>query len=147
MSDFYDGPETFYHSVLVADEHIDTLGHCNNNVYSQWCESTAWLHCSELGLAAADYQHLQRAMAIQQARYDYMAPSFSGDRLRIATCLTGTDGRITLQRSFEISNENSGDTVFRGCWDLVCINLSTHKPCRMPKEFKDGYLPHVRLAD
>ena len=32
-------------------------------------------------------------------------------------------------------------TVLRGCWNLVCIELSSGRVRRMPPEFSAAYLP------
>ena len=137
----YERPYLYRAQVAAAD--IDALGHTNNIVYSGWCERAAWAHSSALGLDADDYQRLQRAMAIQQANYQYLAPSFVGDDIVVATWLTDCDGRLTMQRSFQINNESSGACLFRGRWQLVCINLASNKPARIPAEFREVYLPHI----
>jgi acyl-CoA thioester hydrolase len=33
--------------------------------------------------------------------------------------------------------------VLRGRWDLVCIELSSGRPRRMPAEFLDTYMPVI----
>jgi acyl-CoA thioester hydrolase len=133
----------FTRTFNVCDQHIDALGHTNNNVYSQWCEEVAWKHSASLGLDACDYQRLDRAMAIQKAEYHYQLPSFIGESLVIGTWLTGFQRKLTMERSFQVFNQNSGDLVFQGQWQLVCIKLSNHKPAKMPPEFIDTYSPHV----
>lgn len=146
MSPAWDHPNPFLQMLSVCPEHIDELGHTNNNVYSGWCQAIAWAHSTELGMGPEDYQGLQRAMAIQHASYDYLAPSFVGDQLKIATWLTAFDGRLTMERCFQIIDETTGTCVFRGRWNLVCINLQSNKPARVPKEFKEVYLPAVVKA-
>lgn len=36
-----------------------------------------------------------------------------------------------------------GLTVLRGRWDLVCIEIASGRPKRMPREFSEIYLPAV----
>lgn len=137
----YDKP--FIETFTVCEQHIDALGHTNNNVYSSWCEETAWKHSASLGLDASDYQRLDRAMAIQKADYQYHLPSFDGETLVIGTWLTGVERKLTMERSFQVFNQNSGELVFQGQWQLVCIKLSSNKPAKMPPEFIDSYFPHI----
>ena len=135
----YSAPHTL--QVTVESKHIDGVNHTNNAVYVQWCEATAWSHSESLGLGLSDYQRLNRAMAIVEARYQYLAPSNKGDQLIIATWLAKGEGRIPLQRRFQICNSFNGKTLLRGQWDFVCINIETGRPARMPVEFTDAYMP------
>jgi acyl-CoA thioester hydrolase len=119
---------------------IDGLNHTNNAVYVQWCEKVAWAHSESLGLALADYRRLDRAMAIRHGAYDYLLPTAPGDAMVLATWLVASDGKLTMRRAFQLVRERDAATVLRGHWDLVCIELSSGRPRRMPPEFADAYL-------
>ncbi len=125
-----------------ADE-IDGLNHTNNAVYVQWCETIAWAHSKAIGLELADYRRLDRGMAIRRANYEYLLPSSHGDALTLATWLAGSDGKLTLERRFELVRANDRATVLRGVWELVCIELSSGRARRMPREFLEVYLPAI----
>jgi acyl-CoA thioester hydrolase len=135
----WDYPAPHCNELLVGDHDIDGMGHTNNACYISWCEQVAWSHSAELGLTIADYQQLDRGVAIRQASYDYYLPSFSGDKLLIGTWLTHCDGKLRLQRRFQLIKPASGQTILRGCWDLVGIRVSTGKPSRFPEEFLRCY--------
>jgi acyl-CoA thioester hydrolase len=45
-----------------------------------------------------------------------------------------------MERRFQLIRTSDQATVLRGRWHLVCIELSSGKPRRMPKEFSDIYL-------
>jgi acyl-CoA thioester hydrolase len=109
----------------------------------KWCEQAAWAHSELLGLALEDYHRLDRAMAIRRSEYDYLLPTFAGEALTIGTWLVATDGKARMQRRFQIVRALDGATVLRGAWDLVCIQLSSGRPARMPEEFRAAYLPAV----
>jgi acyl-CoA thioester hydrolase len=106
---------------------IDGLNHTNNAVYVRWCEQAAWAHSEALGLSLDDYRRLDRAMAIRRGEYDYLLPTFAGEALMLGTRLVAGDGA----------------TVLRGRWDLVCIELSSGRPRRMPQAFLDAYMTVV----
>lgn len=133
----YPSPFTIEVAPHVAD--IDGLNHVNNAVYLQWCEQAGWAHSEHLGLYLADYQRLDRAMAIRRGEYDYLLPALLGDKLLLSTWLTASDGKILMTRNFQLVNAASGQTVMRGRWELVCIELSTGKARRMPAEFCSVY--------
>ncbi|HEY8026549.1 MAG TPA: thioesterase family protein [Burkholderiaceae bacterium] len=134
-----DFPAPFCIMVTPRVEDIDGLNHVNNAVYVQWCEQVAWAHSEHLGLHLSDYQRLDRAMAIRRGEYDYLLPALMGDQLVLSTWLTASDGKLTMVRNFQLQREVTGQTLMRGRWDLVCIELSSGKARRMPPEFCDIY--------
>jgi len=140
----FDNP--FTREFTVSAGYIDALGHTNNTIYSQWCEETAWAHSAALGMDAAGYQRLDRAMAIQRAEYDYLLPSFAGETLLVGTWLTAMQRKLTMERCFQIFNRQTGSLLLQGKWQLVCIRIGTGKPVKMPTEFIQAYAPHIISA-
>ena len=137
----WDHPQPFVRAVSPRPEDIDGLNHTNNAVYLQWCEATAWAHSEALGLTLADYHRLDRAMAIRRGEYDYLLPTLRGDELLLGTWLLPGDGKLQMSRCFQLLRPRDGVTVLRGRWALVCIELSSGRPRRMPPEFLAAYLP------
>ncbi len=133
----YPGPHCLAVSPQAAD--IDGLNHTNNAVYVQWCERVAWAHSEALGLDLSDYRRLDRAMALRHGSYDYLLPSFEGEALMLGTWLTAGDGKLSMTRRFQLRRASDGQTLMRGRWDLVCIEISTGRPRRMPPEFVAVY--------
>ena len=131
----WDYPRPFTLHLSVQDADIDGLHHVNNAVYVQWCEEAAWAHSKQLGLRIDDYQRLGRAMAIRRSEYDYLHPTFLRDQLALSTWLTDSDGKLTLERRFQLARIADGATLMRGRWDLVCIEMNSGQVRRMPKEF------------
>jgi acyl-CoA thioester hydrolase len=137
----WDHPTPFTLPAAPQPQDIDGLNHTNNAVYVQWCEKEAWAHSEALGLALADYHRLDRAMAIRRGEYDYLLPSGVGDTLTLGTWLFRGDGKLTMERRFQLIRDSDGATLMRGRWQLVCIELASGKPRRMPPEFCEVYLP------
>ncbi|HEX8788530.1 MAG TPA: thioesterase family protein [Telluria sp.] len=137
----YPNPFTLARAPEAAD--IDGLNHTNNAVYVRWCEQAGWAHSEALGLALSDYQQLDRAMAIRRGEYDYILPTVQGEALVLGTWLVAGDGKLAMERRFQLIRERDGATVLRGRWDLVCIELSSGRPRRMPQAFIDAYMPMV----
>jgi acyl-CoA thioester hydrolase len=136
-----DAMSSFSLAVSPQPADIDGLNHTNNAVYVQWCEQAAWAHSHLLGLSIDDYRRLDRAMAIRSASYDYLLPTFAGEALSLSTWLEGGEGKLGMRRRFQLQRDSDGATVMRGHWDLVCIELGSGKPKRMPAEFLAAYLP------
>jgi acyl-CoA thioester hydrolase len=136
----WDYPHAFALPVVPQGEDIDGLNHTNNAVYVRWCETVAWAHSEALGLSLADYRRLDRAMAIRRGEYDYLLPSVLDERLTLATWLIASDGKLTMERRFQLVRDRDQATIMRGRWNLVCIELSTGRARRMPAEFCQVYL-------
>lgn len=142
----WDHPNPFTLAVAPRPEDIDGLAHTNNAVYVQWCEKVAWAHSEALGLGLADYRALDRAMAIRRASYDYLLPTTPGEALTLATWLLASDGRLTMQRGFQLVRDRDAATVLRGQWELVCIDIARGQPRRMPARFVSVYLSAIVAA-
>lgn len=142
----WDLPRPFTRSITPEAGDIDGLNHTNNAVYVRWCEDIAWAHSESIGLSLADYRRLDRAMAIRRGEYDYLLPSFVGDDLLLGTWLTATDGKLTIERRFQLLRKGDGAILLRGRWELVCIEMSSGRPRRMPTEFLGIYQPAVVTA-
>jgi acyl-CoA thioester hydrolase len=85
-------------------------------------------------------------MAIRRGEYDYILPTFEGEALTLATWLVAGDGKLSMERRFQLVRNSDGATVLRGRWDLVCIELGSGRPRRMPQEFLDAYMPAITGA-
>ena len=137
----WDHPHPFILPRVAQAADIDGLNHTNNAVYVRWCEQAGWAHSEALGLTLDDYRRLDRAMAIRRGAYDYLLPTGAGDALLLGTWLGAGDGRLALERRFQLIRERDGATVMRGRWHLVCIELSSGRARRMPQAFLEAYLP------
>ncbi len=143
----WDYPHPFTLLVQPQARDIDGLNHTNNAVYVQWCERVGWAHSESLGLNLADYQRLNRAMAIRRGEYDYLLPTTLHEQLTLATWLTASDGKLTMERRFQLVRNADQATVLRGRWDLVCIELSSGRARRMPPEFCQVYVAAISTPD
>lgn len=138
-ADGWDYPQPFTLALTPQPADIDGLQHTNNAVYVQWCEKVGWAHSEALGLNLADYRRLDRAMAIREGHYDYLLPSGLGEALVLGTWLTAGDGKLSMERRFQLRRAADGATLVRGRWALVCIEISSGRPKRMPAEFVEIY--------
>ena len=139
----WDHPDPFTLVTRVERGDIDGLDHTNNTVYVKWCEQVAWAHSDALGLDLETYRRLDRAMAITRAKYDYLQASREGDEIAVGTWIASWDARLTMLRHFQVIRIADGITLLRGSMRFACIELSTGRPRRLPREFLDGYGPAV----
>ncbi len=141
LAEPWDFARPFTLALRPQPQDIDGLNHTNNAVYVQWCEKIAWAHSVALGLSLDDYRRLDRAMAIGRAEYDYLLPSVAGEELELATWLCASDGKLTMERRFQLIRQRDQATLLRARWHLVCIELGSGRARRMPREFCQIYLP------
>jgi acyl-CoA thioester hydrolase len=127
---------------------IDRLGHVNHSVYLQWCEQCAWEHAESVDAGWDLWQSIDRAMAVRQARLEYLRPAMVGDSLLVANWIVVNDERLRANRRFQIVRPADSATLLRGELDYVCIQISNGRPRRIPPEFIAAYpvLPAVRNA-
>lgn len=133
----FDAPFLLEKTVQASD--IDIMGHTNNVVYLKWLEEVAWGHSNALGLGWPMYEKLNRALVARRHELDYLAATFEGDELTLATWIIENDGRIGVTRAYQVVRKSDNKTVLRGRTRWVCIDIKSGRPKRMPAEFIDGY--------
>lgn len=133
----YPNPHTI--DIVVNKDDLDEFEHVNNTRYVQWCEQCAWSHSNSLGLNLSTYQLLNRAMVVKTTHIDYIAPATLGQQLRLATWITHSDQKLSLERAYQLIRAEDGFTLLRGRTRFVCVELSSGRPKRLPKEFIRGY--------
>ncbi|WP_373088254.1 acyl-CoA thioesterase [Zhongshania sp.] len=135
----WDRPTPFTMDFSVDSSHIDGIGHVNNAVYVNWCQQAGWSHSLALGLNLEDYRRLDAAMVIRRADYDYILSAYVGQECVMGTWLTAGDGKLIMERQFQLQRKIDGKTLLRATWQLVSIRMSNGKPRRMPLEFIQRY--------
>jgi len=143
LQDLWDHPSPHVLRTRVAAADIDGLQHTNNTVYVKWCEQVAWAHSVSLGLDLEVYRRLDRAMVITRSEFDYLQASREGDEIVAGTWIVDWDGRVTMQRRFQVIRVGDGATLLRAAMRFACVELSSGRPRRLPAEFVDGYGPAV----
>lgn len=138
QSQSWDCAQVNIYEVRVSHDDIDGLGHTNNRCYMDWCEAAAWEHSVKLGLGLEEYKKLDRAMAVRHAEFDYIASTYEGERLLVGTWLSEMSA-VQMRRYFQIVRPEDGSIVTRAAWHLVCIELSSGKAKRLPKQFVEVY--------
>ncbi|MDY7218835.1 thioesterase family protein [Denitrificimonas sp. JX-1] len=135
----WDYPNPFILPICASAAEIDEFDHVNNAVYVQWMEECAWQHSIELGLGFAEYQALDRGMAILRHEIDYLASAYEGEQMEMATWVAYSDQRLKMDRYFQLRRVADGQTLLRAKTTFVCIELSSGRPKRMPPAFVQGY--------
>lgn len=126
-------------SVQPAD--IDAYEHVNNAVYLTWLDRAAWSHSAALGVPLERCLALRRGMAAHRLEIEYLRAAVDGDVVQAATWIVSTDGRLRVERRFQVRRSGDGQTLSRARIEYVCINLDSGRAVRMPASFARAYVP------
>ncbi|MDC0661350.1 acyl-CoA thioesterase [Marinobacter sp. SS21] len=131
----WDLPDPYTLTIDVTPDDTDRLGHANNVVYVRWLEEISWAHIESLGMTWERHEATGKAMAITRTEIDYLAAANAGDRLILATWLTGFDGRFRSARQFQLVRASDGKTLVRALSSHACVDLKSQRPTRVPPEY------------
>lgn len=123
----------------VEARDIDAYDHVNNAVYLTWLDRAAWSHSAALGVPLGQCLTMRRGMAALRTEIDFVRAALRGDRVRVATWIADSDGRLRVERRFQVVRAADGVTLARARTEYVCINLDSGRAVRMPELFARAY--------
>jgi len=143
----WDYPAPYVVTLEVLPDDIDAYDHVNNSVYLSWFDRVAWSHSAALGISLEECVRIRRGMAAHRAEIDYVRAALLGDRVTVGTWIVSTDGKLRVERRFQVRRLPGGETLARARTVYVCINLDSGRAARMPESFSVAYIPGVHGAD
>jgi len=143
----WDLPQPFIHERVAVHGEIDGYGHVNNAVYVVWLDDCAWAHSISRDISPELCRSLNRGMAVWRTQIHYLRAALEGDRIQVATWPVRNDGKLRIERRFQIRRASDGETLLRALLHYVCIDLHSGRARRMPDEFtRYSVLPEVAAA-
>ncbi len=139
MSD-WDFPNPYIIELDVAASDIDAYEHVNNSVYLGWFDRVAWSHSAKLGIPLEQCIAMRRGMAAHRTEIDYLRAAVPGDRVLVGTWIVSTDGKLRVERRFQVRRAPDGELLARARTDYVCINIDSGRATRMPELFQQSYV-------
>ncbi len=136
----WDFPDAHVVALEVQPADIDAYNHVNNSVYLAWLDRAAWSHSAQLGIAVDDAVALRRGMAAHRTEIDYLRAAVLGDRIFVSTWIAATDGKLRVERRFQVVREADDECLARARTEYVCINLDSGRAARMPEVFVRAYV-------
>lgn len=136
----YDHPAPHVIELEVGAQDIDAYDHVNNAVYLTWLDRAAWSHSAALGIPLEQCLEVRRGMAALRTEIDFARAALAGDRVRVATWIAESDGRLRVGRRFQVVRAADGVTLARARTEYVCINLDSGRAARMPELFTRAYV-------
>jgi acyl-CoA thioester hydrolase len=143
----WDLPDPFIHHRVAVHGEIDGYGHVNNAVYVAWLDDCAWAHSIDRGISPEMCRTLNRGMAVWRTQIHYLRAALEGDEIEIGTWPVYNDGKLRIDRRFQVRRKSDGETLMRALIHYVCIDLHTGRARRMPEEFTTYVVaPRVKAA-
>jgi acyl-CoA thioester hydrolase len=136
----WDLPDPHVVTLEVVASEIDAYNHVNNAVYLSWFDRVAWSHSATLGISLEECIRIRRGMAAHRTEIDYRRAAVLGDRVSVGTWIVSTDGKLRVERRFQVRRVPGGETLARARTDYVCINLDSGRAARMPESFVRRYV-------
>src|SRR5262245_34368951 len=131
----WDLPSPFIHHRVAVHAEIDGYGHVNNAIYVAWLDDCAWAHSIDRGITPDLCRQLGRGMAVLRTQIHYLRSALEGDEIEIGTWPVLNDGRLRIDRRFQIRRKSDGETLLRALIHYVCIDLESGRARRMPEQF------------
>jgi acyl-CoA thioester hydrolase len=136
----WDLPDPHVVTLEVVASDIDAYNHVNNAVYLSWFDRVAWSHSAALGISLEECVRIRRGMAAHRTEIDYQRAAVLGDCVSVGTWIVRTDGKLRVERRFQVRRATGGETLARARTDYVCINLDSGRATRMPESFVRSYV-------
>ncbi len=136
----WDLPLPFLARIEVRPADIDAYQHVNNAVYVTWFDRAAWQHSAALGLPIETCLRLDRGMAVLRSVIAYLRPAVLHDAIQVGTWLLPADGPVRVRRRFQVRRAADGATLARAEIEYACIELSSGRPVRWPRSFRENYV-------
>jgi acyl-CoA thioester hydrolase len=136
----WDFPNPHVVTLEVVASDIDAYDHVNNAVYLSWFDRVAWSHSATLGIPLEECVRIRRGMAAHRTEIDYQRAAVLGDLVSVATWIVSTDGKLRVERRFQVRRAPEAQTLARARTDYVCINLDSGRATRMPASFSQMYV-------
>lgn len=118
----------YRHSIEVAENDIDHMGHVNNSVYLTWVQDAVVQYWETVAPAEAVAKHLWVAL---KHEITYRKPTFLDDQV-FAEVIAD---RVQGARAFFTTMIRRGEDVLaevKSCW--CCLDAATHRPVRLTRD-------------
>jgi len=141
--DDWNYPNPFVIQVDVKSADLDSYGHVNNAVYMRWLDECAREHSKADGIDCDEAQEYGFGMAVRESRIRYLSAAFEGESILIGNWIGFNDGRLRINRIFQIIRPEDNMSLLTANLDYVCINIATGRASKMPDLFRKVYATNL----
>lgn len=129
------GPGMFRHSIGIAPDDIDHMGHVNNSVYLKWVQDAVVEYWEKVAPAEAVSSHLWVAL---KHEISYRRPAFLED-IVVADVIAE---QVQGARAFFTTIIRRGEDVLaevKSTW--CCLDAGTLRPARLARDIAARFVP------
>ncbi len=118
----------FVETLIVKEEHLDSLQHVNNQIYLQWVNDIAKSHWAFLTTGKLDQRFF---WVIRRHEIDYLRQALLNDELNIVTWVGETEG-VRSVRHVQIKRGEELLVDVKTTW--ILIDKVNNRPARISPE-------------
>jgi acyl-CoA thioester hydrolase len=117
-------PAVYEHSVTVAPEEIDRLGHVNNLSYIAWMQAAALAHSAAQGWPPERYEELALGWVVRTHQIKYLQPAYLGDAIVVRTWVASMK-RASSLRNYKILRAADGALLASASTEWAFVDLAS----------------------
>ncbi len=129
---------SFQRTRTIKPEHIDELGHVNNQVWMDFVVRLSNAHAKDTGSSLEELRAMGALWIVRKHEIDYHAPGFAGEELLEETWLSELRGARSIRRT-RFTRIQDQQILVEGCTVWAYVDAETHRPKRIPKELIKSY--------
>jgi acyl-CoA thioester hydrolase len=126
-------PAVYEHSLVVAPEEIDRLGHVNNLTYLAWLQQAAIEHSSAQGWTGERYAQSGFAWVVRSHQIKYLQPAFVGQQIVVRTWVAEMK-KVASTRRYKVLRANDQALLASAATEWAFIDTQSGTLRRIPEE-------------
>ncbi len=138
-------PRPFWATLTVQRDQVSrAVDHASNVQYVAWLDRAAEMHADSLGFTRAAMLEMNRMWFVARHEIDYLAETWPGNRLAIATWVRALDRAKSWRDSLILRPEDER-VICRASTLWVWVNLDNRRPTRVTPEMAAAFEPLERV--
>ncbi len=126
-------PAIYEHSLVVAPEEIDRLGHVNNLVYLAWTQAAALAHSAAQGWPTERYEALGCGFVVRSHTIKYIEPAYQGERLVVRTWVADMT-KMASTRRYKVVRAADERLLASAATQWAFVDFASGRLKRIPPE-------------
>jgi acyl-CoA thioester hydrolase len=126
-------PAIYEHSLIVAPDEIDRLGHVNNLVYLAWTQAAALAHSAVQGWPTERYEELGSGFVVRSHTIKYIEPAYADDRIIVRTWVADMK-KVASTRHYKIVRAGDERLLASAATQWAFVDFASGTLQRIPPE-------------
>jgi acyl-CoA thioester hydrolase len=126
-------PAIYQHTIRIAPDEIDRLGHVNNLAYVAWMQAAALAHSAVQGWPTERYEALGLAWVVRSHQIKYLQPAFLHDAILVSTWVADMK-RASSTRKYKIRRAGDNALLASAATEWAFVELPQGRLARIPPE-------------